>query len=162
MPWWGWAGILVVTYLAWAFFTRHRNRRVHATIVVQERGLPLVQLGPPDASPEDLALAALCYLAKVWWLVQSEFAVSRDILRELIAEAIGFWDHETGDLIDRMPTASTIRADQEHPMAVSGGERFEISYYRTRYKTLKNRGHVRNTLPAPGLAANVPWSASSC
>lgn len=159
MPWYGWVGLALGAYIAYTIATRHRNRRVVAELTIPPTGTPTVELGPSNALPSDLCLAALCYASKVRWLVNSEFAVSKDLLTELFAEACDFWDEGSGDLIDRMPTASSIRKNQDHPRAVQQGEVFRISLYRTGYQNLTNRAWVINTIPRPGLAANLPWSA---
>jgi len=159
MPWYGWGAIAVAAYTAYAIATRHRNRRVRAEITIPTRGTPTIQLCPPSALPIDLSLAVLCYASKIRWLVNSEFAVSRDLLRELLGEACDFWNEGTGDLIERMPTASTIRTSEDHLQAVDPREVFRITLYRTGYRNLRNRAWVINTIPRPGLAANLPWSA---
>jgi hypothetical protein len=84
--------------------------------------------------------------------------MSKDLFRELLGEACEFWNEGTGDLIDRMPTASAIRRSDNHPRAVDLGEVFHISFFRTEYRNLHNRAWVINTIPRPGLAANLPWS----
>ncbi len=158
MDWYVWVAVAVAAYFAYAFSARNRNRRVWAEITIPARGTPTIQISPTSASPADLCLAALCYASKIRWLVNSEFTVSKDILRELLGEACDFWDEGAGDLIDRMPTAAAIRRSQAHPRAVDAGEVFRVSFFRTEYSSLQNRAWIMNTIPRPGLAANLPWS----
>jgi hypothetical protein len=159
MPWWVWVALVAVVYFAYAYSRRYRNRRVRAVIYFPPKGHATIQIDPGSATPANLSLTVLCYASKVWWLLQSEFNISSDIFRQLIGEAIDFWSEGHGDLIDRMPTAAALRSAEDHPTAVPGGERFDISFYRTQYQTLRNRVWIINSLPKPGLAANIPWSA---
>ena len=57
------------------------------------------------------------------------------------------------------PTSRAIRKGEDHPRAVQQGEVYRISFFRTAYQNLSNRVWVINTIPRPGLAANLPWSA---
>ncbi len=158
MHWWVWLLIAVIVWLSLAIARRHRNRRAQITVNIPEAGFPNFQITPHDASPEDLSLLALCYGSKIRWLLQTEPEQMRDIFQKLCNEVIDFWSTPGVDLIDRMPSARRLREDESSPHAISGGERYVVTLYRTDYHNLRNKAWVITTIPRPGLAANLPWS----
>ena len=158
MPWWAWLLVAAIVWLGLAVARRHRNRRAQFTVTIPVAGPPTLQLTPHDASPDDLSLLALCYGSKLRWLLLTEPERIREILQELCSEAIDFWTEAGTDLIERMPSARRLRADESSPHAVADGERYVVTLYRTDYQNLRNKAWVMTTIPRPGLAANLPWS----
>jgi len=160
MPWWGWLLLLVAAiWGATSFVGRTRDRRARALIHIPESGQPTISLRPPSPLPADLALLALCYASKIRWILRNEPPMIQQLHRELCGELVDFWNEGGGDLIDRSPTAAAVRAAVDAPRAVTGGESFKVDLFRTAYRNLTNKGYVLNTLPKPGLAANIPWSS---
>ncbi len=162
MPWWGWILVILVILLIWLVsgaLRRNRDRRVRVALRIPEAGHPTISMVPSSASAADLALMALCYASKVRWLLSSEPPVVQRMHRELCGELVDFWHEPGGDLIDRSPTASAIRSSVHAPKAVAGGEEFTVDLFRTEYRSLADHASVQNTLPNPGLAANIPWSS---
>jgi len=155
---WGAGGYAVGVLAALAVARRHRNHRAQFTVTIPVSGPASLQLTPHDASPDDLSLLALCYGSKVRWLLLTEPECIPEIFQELCSEAIDFWSEPGADLIDRMPSARRLRANESGPHAVAGGERFVVTLYRTDCQNLRNKAWVITTIPRPGLAANLPWS----
>jgi hypothetical protein len=55
-----------------------------------------------------------------------------------------------------MPSAR-VAGGETGPHSVPGGETVTVRYYRTTYSNLPNRSSLTNTIPRPGLVANLPW-----
>ncbi len=158
MAWWMWILLVLAGFGVLVTLGKRRRFRLRATILVPEQGAPEVHISPAAPEADDLCLLVLCYAAKIRWVILSEPVVVQELFDELCGEAIDSWSESGGDLIDRMPSARGLRAAQDLPRAVPGGERFQIDLFRTQYTSLQNHAYVVNTLPMPGLAPNLPWS----
>lgn len=161
MSWLWLFGVAALLWVAYTLMTWNANRRVVADIHVPEHGRPTISISPGRANPDDLSLTALCYLSKIRWLLDTEPQVVMDTFKEMCGEAVDFMlEPARGqDLIGRMPTADAFRSYSDDPKAVSGGESYRVRFYRTRYKALRNKAWVINSLPRPSLALNPPWSS---
>jgi hypothetical protein len=162
MLWWVWFPIFVIVWFALAIVARHRNRRTQVSVFIPLSGYPTLRVTPHDASPDDLSLLTLCYGSKLHWLLRTEPELIRELFQQLCSEALDFWSEPGDDLIDRMPSARRLRADESTPHAVAGGEFFQVTLYRTDYKNLRNKAWVITAIPSPGLAATLPWSFLLC
>lgn len=138
---------------------------LQATVRIPEAGEPEVSFAPTEPSSDDLALIALCYAAKIGWLIELEPHV-RDIFFLLADETAGLPNEDMSepDLFKVLLSADSIVQGLEGtPAAVPGGEAFSISLYRSNLTSERGSqlplSWVTNDTPQPGLAANLPWSA---
>lgn len=102
--------------------SRRRDGRAQFTVHIAEAGQATFQMTPGNPSDEDLSLLALCYAAKLRWLLLTEHERIQEVFQGLCREAIDFWTAPGSDLIDRMPSARRFREDESpvnHPRLVA-------------------------------------------
>jgi hypothetical protein len=135
-----------------------RNLRVIAYVHIPADAPSIVRFEPPQPKGEDLIRLGMVYAAKLRWVLLSEPVVSQELFDQIFSEMSIAWLITENDLIGSMPTARMIRDMKERPLAVAGGEQFVIRYSRISYTALRNRSSMHNSLPRPGLAANLVWN----
>jgi len=149
---------IVLAVLAIGVLAVLANRRKPTfTVLVHSKpdGSADVLITPGDQPPEHLASMALMYGAKIRWLLNNEPAPIREFFGQLVAECADAWSDPN---IARLSRDSSVAKEilgtmEDAPMAVPGGEAFEIRYTVTR----DGGGLLVNTLPRPGMSPNLPW-----
>jgi len=137
---------------------RRKDRRAVAVIDIPETGRARVTFAPKDVEPEELVRLALTYGSKLRWALFGEFAGLQECFRDAVAEIVDVLPTAGQSLLGSMPSGQILLRESNRPKAAPGGERYIIRYYRTRWRTMRNRSSVWNTLPRPGLAANLVWN----
>ena len=155
---WG-LGALAVVVLVLLRVTRRgaeANALLVLTIEIQPSGVTKVIASPQPAIPQLVAVTALCYLAKLRWLLESEPPEVLSAFREFVREALDFWPPAAASLKASMPLALSLE-EQISPgeWTVLGSELFIV-----RALPLREGGvYIYNDLPNPVLAANLAWNA---
>jgi len=152
----GLAALVAMALLVRVIYLRIRPRPlIEITIKLVPDGRHEVTVKPPDMQPQLLALTALCYAAKIRWLLTTEPPEVLNAYKEAVGEALDFWPKTRGPLIDAMPLGRKLK-DSLTPdeWAVSGGEVFVVRGQ----PALGGGVSVTNDLPRPGLAVNIGWN----
>lgn len=106
---------------------------------------------------DDVIRLSICYLVKLRWLLEREPPVLTDVFELLLDEALQVWPTATPtSLLDSVPNLQELNvATAPGEWAVPGGETFTIRLVAP--EQFEWFYFVRNDLPMPGLAANLPW-----
>lgn len=143
-------------YAAWAM---RRPPTCAVAIRLEPSGEASVTFRPHSLRPDQLVRLALVYGAKIRWLLLNEPHGATDTFRAVVEEAINSWSSLT---VQDLRTDTWLRqitagaAGAAAPNTVPGGEEFRLRYFEGS-RGAEVTGWVVNTLPRPGLSANIPW-----
>jgi hypothetical protein len=154
-------GLVLVLLLAgvgawWTWSRRRDTRRLAATVLLPYRGEPSVHVTPTRTSPDDLALLALAYCARMHWLMLLDPEPGQRLLGTWLTSASLHWRDRAERLLDAMPELADVREHVGAGALTPVGERFDIQLHRG-----WNSRHplwVDTTTPLRGLAVNRPLS----
>lgn len=155
------AGAFAVLLLAggaawWSWRQRQDTRQLSATVLLPYRGEPSVHVTPTRASPDDLAVLALAWCARMHWLMLAEPEPGQRLLGTWLTSAAAHWHDREPSLIGAMPELAAMRAHVGAGARTPVGERFDIELHRSwnRRRPL----WVQSSTPSRGLAVNLPLS----
>ena len=157
------AAVLLVLLLAaagwawWSWRQRQDTRRLLATVLLPYRGEPTVHVTPTRAAPDDLALLALAYCARIHWIMLEDPEPGQRLLGTWLTGAAAHWHDRAESLLETMPDLEAVRTHMDAGALTPVGERFDVELHRG-----WNPRHplwVEASLPLRGLAVNRPLSA---
>ena len=89
-------GLAAALAARWVYQRVRPEPLLYVRIEIRPDGHTSVDATPSAAPPQLLAVTALCYLAKIRWLLGTEPPDVLSAFKELVGQAFDFWPEEAG------------------------------------------------------------------